>query len=96
MRFLIVYGPTQEPIDPVRFISNYSTGTMGRHLVEAAEKRGHKVTAVECPTDAQTANELLAKLKKVLPKNDCLIMAAAVCDMRPKSVSKIKYGFLVS
>ena len=92
MRFLIVSGPTREPIDPVRYISNYSTGTMGRCLAEAAKKRKHRVDWVRCPEDAESAQELLKELKRRLPKNDVLIMAAAVCDARPAafSASKIK------
>jgi phosphopantothenoylcysteine decarboxylase/phosphopantothenate--cysteine ligase len=95
-RFLIASGPTQEPLDPVRFLSNYSTGTMGKRLVEAARRRGHRVTWVECPRQAQTARELQRKLSALLPKNDVLIMAAAVCDARPARVSavKIKKGAL--
>ena len=90
MKVLIVYGPTQEPIDPVRFISNQSTGTMGRLLVEAARHGGHEITAVECPKDARTARDLQSILGKLLPKHDVLIMAAAVCDARPEKVSRAK------
>ena len=90
MRFLIAFGPTQEPLDPVRFLSNRSTGTIGRYLVSAARKKGHRVEAVECPKDVQTARDLEKKLKKSLPKNDVLIMAAAVCDVRPRLVSAMK------
>jgi phosphopantothenoylcysteine decarboxylase/phosphopantothenate--cysteine ligase len=92
MKFLIVSGPTQEPLDPVRFLSNYSTGAMGKHLVTAAKKRGHRVTWVRCPQDAQTALALGKKLKKLAPRHDVVIMAAAVCDVRPAffSSSKIK------
>ncbi|MGH7197292.1 MAG: phosphopantothenoylcysteine decarboxylase [Candidatus Omnitrophota bacterium] len=95
-RFLIASGPTQEPLDPVRFLSNFSTGTMGRHLAQAARRQKHRVTWVECPRDAQTAVELERKLKALLPKNDVLIMAAAVCDARPARVSptKLKKGAL--
>ena len=63
---------------------------MGRCLVEAARKQGHRVTFVECPKDAGTALELQAKLKTLLPKHNILIMAAAVCDSRPSKVSKVK------
>ena len=90
LRILIASGPTQEPIDPVRFLTNYSTGTMGRHLSSEAVKRGHAVTRVECPKDAQTALQLEKKLATLLPKNDVLIMAAAVCDVRPRSFSNTK------
>ncbi len=98
MRFLIVWGPTREPIDPVRYISNYSTGTMGKYLVQAAKSRGHKVDWVECPNTAETALDLLKELKRRLPKNDVLIMAAAVCDARPAAVSanKIKKSKLLT
>ncbi len=90
MRFLIVSGPTREPIDPVRYLSNYSTGTMGRYLVEAAKARRHQVDWVECPQTVETARDLLRELKRRLPKNDVLIMAAAVCDARPVAVSSQK------
>ncbi|HTL70581.1 MAG TPA: phosphopantothenoylcysteine decarboxylase [Candidatus Eisenbacteria bacterium] len=90
MKFLIVSGPTREPIDPVRYLSNYSTGVMGERLEEAAKKRGHRVTAVRCPGDAETARELLAKLQKLTPAHDALVMAAAVCDKRPVKISPAK------
>lgn len=98
MRFLIVSGPTREPLDPVRYLSNYSTGAMGRHLAEAAKKRRHRVEHIECPASAETARDLLALLKRRLPKNDVLIMAAAVCDARPAvfSARKIKKNKLSS
>lgn len=83
LRFLLASGPTQEPIDPVRFISNRSTGVMGRHLAEAIREKGHKLTWIECPNTVRTALELQKALKKELPKNDVLIMAAAVADFRP-------------
>ena len=98
MRFLIVSGPTREPLDPVRYLSNYSTGTMGSRLAEAAKKRRHRVEHIECPAAAETARELLTLLKRRVPKNDVLIMAAAVCDARPAKVSdrKIKKNKLSS
>ena len=89
LRILIASGPTQEPIDPVRYLSNYSTGTMGRRLYEAASRK-HKVTWVQCPQDAQTARELLARLKRLLPTHEVLIMAAAVCDVRPVKINSTK------
>ncbi|OIO38155.1 MAG: hypothetical protein AUJ72_03015 [Candidatus Omnitrophica bacterium CG1_02_46_14] len=96
IRFLIASGPTREPLDPVRFISNYSTGAMGRNLAAEAKKAGHKVTWVECPKNIETALDLEKELKKQLPKNDVLIMAAAVCDVRPLKFSgkKIKKDHL--
>lgn len=98
IRFLIVSGPTIEPIDPVRYISNYSTGTMGKALVVAAKKRGHAVDWVSCPDGAKTARELLALLKKRITQCDVLVMAAAVADARPAFYSdeKIKKEHLRS
>ena len=90
LRFLIASGPTREPIDPVRYISNYSTGVMGQCLANAVIARGHKVTFVECPKDAETARDLGKKLATLLPKHDVLVMVAAVCDARPATVSSTK------
>ncbi|MBI3252426.1 MAG: phosphopantothenoylcysteine decarboxylase [Candidatus Omnitrophica bacterium] len=90
LRFLIAFGPTREPLDPVRFLSNYSTGEMGRALVAAAKKRGHAVTALECPADAETARELGEKLKRLIARHEVLVMAAAVCDVRPAKVAPAK------
>ena len=90
MRFLIVSGPTREPLDPVRYLSNYSTGTMGKCLASAAKSAGHRVDWVQCPQDAETARDLLSLLRKKLPKNDVFIMAAAVCDSRPATFSSKK------
>ena len=63
---------------------------MGRCLNEAAVKRGHRVTWVQCPQDAQTAVELQKKLTALLPGQDALIMAAAVSDVRPAGYSRHK------
>lgn len=90
LRFLITSGPTREPLDPVRYISNYSTGTMGKCLALAAKDKGHAVTSIDCPAKAETAVDLQKELKRLMPKNDVLIMAAAVCDVRPHLVSGTK------
>ena len=90
IRFLIASGPTRERIDPVRFISNDSTGTMGRHLVEEAKKKGHAVDWVNCPNDAESALDLLKVLRRRISKCDVLFMVAAVCDARPVNVAKTK------
>ena len=90
LRFLVASGPTQEPIDPVRFITNHSTGVMGRSIVDAAKKRGHRVEWVECPKRVQTALELEKLLKQLTPKSDVLVMAAAVADVRPAGFSGAK------
>ena len=90
LRFLVASGPTQEPIDPVRFITNHSTGVMGKSVVDAAKKRGHRVEWVECPKTVQTALELEKLLKKLTPLSDVLVMAAAVADVRPAGFSGAK------
>ncbi len=92
LRFLIASGPTEEPLDAVRYLTNRSTGVMGRHLAAAAKAKGHRVTWVRCPGMARTARDLEKVLTKELPKHDVLVMTAAVCDVRPAAVSggKIK------
>ena len=101
MRLLITAGPTREPLDPVRFLSNRSTGKMGYALAAAAAARGHEVTlisgpvALPPPEDMQvvrivTAADMLAAVKLHLAICDALIMAAAVADWRPARVAKRK------
>ena len=105
MHFLITAGPTREYLDPVRFISNPSSGLMGLTLARAALRRGHRVTLVLGPVPArpprkarvirvETAEQMAQACLKVFPKVDCVIMAAAVCDYRPARTrkSKIKKG----
>jgi phosphopantothenoylcysteine decarboxylase/phosphopantothenate--cysteine ligase len=100
MHFLITAGGTREYIDPVRFISNASSGKMGYALALAAIKAGHKVTLISA-SDLQppvgvdfvgvdSAAEMFAAVKKSFAKCDCLIMAAAVADYTPVKKSKIK------
>jgi phosphopantothenoylcysteine decarboxylase / phosphopantothenate---cysteine ligase len=100
MHFLITAGGTREYIDPVRFISNASSGKMGYALALAATKAGHKVTLISA-SDLQppvgvdfvgvdSAAEMFAAVKKSFAKCDCLIMAAAVADYTPIKKSKIK------
>ena len=100
MHFLITAGGTREYIDPVRFISNASSGKMGYALARAAAKAGHKVTLISA-SDLQppvrvdfvgvdSAAEMFAAVKKSFAKCDCLIMAAAVADYTPVKKSKIK------
>lgn len=94
MRILITAGPTREFIDPVRFISNSSTGYFGYEIARAAVKRGHSVTLVSGPTGLKppegarfisvlNALQMKAVVDKFFPKSDCLIMTAAVADYRP-------------
>lgn len=106
MRILITAGPTREFIDPVRFISNSSTGFFGYELAKTAAKRGHKVILISGPTflappkkvrfiPVITALEMRAAVNKFYPSSDCLIMSAAVADYRPaapvgKKIKKTK------
>ena len=103
MHFLITAGGTREYIDPVRFISNASSGRMGYALARAAVGAGHKATLVTAPADGQvpkgvkivrveTAGQMFEAVRGHFEKCDCLIMAAAVADYtvaRPAK-SKIK------
>ena len=102
-RVLVSAGPTQEPIDPVRFISNRSSGKMGYAIAAAARERGAAVTLVTGPTwlpipsgvDAvavTTAEEMEKALLMRLPWATVVVMAAAVADFRPKhpAVHKLK------
>ena len=96
--FLITAGPTREYLDPVRFISNPSTGKMGIALAEAAVKKGAKVTlclsnfldslSIGIRTKGfVTAKDLLALVLSEITNHDILIMTAAVSDYRPKKFS---------
>lgn len=101
MNILITAGATREYIDPVRFISNASSGKMGYAIARAALKAGHRVTLITAPTslrkpknakivEVQTSGEMFDAVKKHFPKSKCLIMAAAVSDYKPKKRSKTK------
>jgi phosphopantothenoylcysteine decarboxylase/phosphopantothenate--cysteine ligase len=101
MRFLITAGGTREYIDPVRFISNASSGKMGYALARAALKAGHSVTLITAPTavkppsgakviPVETAAEMFQAVKAHFGKCDCLIMAAAVSDYTPAHPSRTK------
>ena len=101
MRILITAGPTREAIDPVRFLSNRSSGKMGYALARVAARRGHVVTLVSGPValrpppkvsfvPVMTADEMLAAVQRHLSRCDVLIMAAAVADWRPRWVSPQK------
>jgi phosphopantothenoylcysteine decarboxylase/phosphopantothenate--cysteine ligase len=96
LRLLVTAGPTREPIDPVRFVSNRSSGRMGYALAEAARDRGAAVTLLSGPTGLPrpegvrferfgTADELHAALLREFPECDGLAMAAAVADFIPES-----------
>ena len=103
MHILITAGGTREYIDPVRFISNASSGKMGCALARAAIKAGHEVTLItapmtQCPPDramvvnVETTTEMFEAVKKYFTRCDCLIMAAAVADYTPvrSATSKLK------
>jgi phosphopantothenoylcysteine decarboxylase/phosphopantothenate--cysteine ligase len=97
-RVLVTAGPTHEPIDPVRFIGNRSSGKMGYALAAAAAQRGAEVTLISGPValatprnvrriDVQTAAEMEAAVMAEFPSTDCLVMAAAVADFAPAAPS---------
>lgn len=102
MRFLVSAGPTREHIDPVRFLSNRSTGRMGFAVAAAAAAAGHTVTLVTGPVALETppggirrvdvisARDMLAALQERLPETDVLVMTAAVADWRPKHTAGTK------
>lgn len=104
-KILITSGPTYEPIDPVRFIGNRSSGKMGQALALAALYRGAEVTIVTGPTNlsypeqikvikVKTAEEMYKAVMKEFPKCQIFISAAAIADYRPKKIfpSKLKKG----
>jgi phosphopantothenoylcysteine decarboxylase / phosphopantothenate---cysteine ligase len=101
MRILITAGPTREPIDPVRYISNRSSGKLGAALAAAALRGGHIPTLIVGPVtepmpggvrrfDVETAAEMLDMTLRHWPGSDLLIMAAAVADYRPSKVHQEK------
>lgn len=100
-RVLITAGPTRERIDPVRFISNYATGTFGFEIAEEARRRGNPVTLISGPVNlkipagirfipVESAMEMRRAVLKEFPRSDCVIMAAAVSDWRVSTIAKKK------
>jgi phosphopantothenoylcysteine decarboxylase / phosphopantothenate---cysteine ligase len=100
---IVSAGPTREYIDPVRFISNRSSGILGYAIAEAAQKKGYRVILISGTTSLprprgvefiaiETARELEKVLLDRFPQADILFMASAVCDFRPvrKATHKIK------
>ena len=94
MRILITAGPTREKIDPVRFISNRSTGKMGYAIAARAAEAGHDVTLISGPVALEnpagvkrifieSAAEMAEAVHKHAPDADAIIMSAAVADYRP-------------
>lgn len=100
-RIVVTAGGTQEPLDPVRYLTNRSSGKMGYAIAEAAQVAGADVTLISAnaalPTPSnvklvrvQTAAELLTSVQQNFATADILIMAAAVADYRPKTVATQK------
>ncbi|HBL30623.1 MAG TPA: bifunctional phosphopantothenoylcysteine decarboxylase/phosphopantothenate--cysteine ligase CoaBC, partial [Acidobacteria bacterium] len=102
---LVTAGPTFEPVDPVRFLGNRSSGKMGFALAAEAVRRGARVVLVAGPVhlgtppgveriDVRTALDMKAAVESVAPAADLVLMAAAVADFRPKAAAehKIKKG----
>ncbi len=95
IRMLVSAGPTREMIDPVRYLSNCSSGKMGYAIAQAAQKRGADVTLVSGPVSispppktrtvfADSAAEMADQMQTLLPSADIIVMAAAVADFAPK------------
>jgi phosphopantothenoylcysteine decarboxylase/phosphopantothenate--cysteine ligase len=98
---LISAGATREPLDPVRFLSNESTGFMGTRLAAEALSRGHRVTVVHGPVSERfprnarmipvtSAGDMARSMRREARDADAVIMAAAVADFRPVRVSVAK------
>ncbi|MEM6278052.1 MAG: bifunctional phosphopantothenoylcysteine decarboxylase/phosphopantothenate--cysteine ligase CoaBC [Verrucomicrobiota bacterium] len=105
MRFLITAGPTREPIDPVRYLSNRSSGKMGYALAESAVDSGHDVILVSGPVSisapigvelisVETAQEMFKAVESRIGEADIAIFCAAVADYRVAEIAeeKIKKG----
>ena len=101
MKFLITAGGTREKIDPVRFISNASSGKMGYALARAAKRAGHQVVLITAANglkaiegvrevEVESAGEMFEAVKTEFGECDCLLMAAAVSDYTPSLPAKNK------
>ncbi|MGM0410173.1 MAG: bifunctional phosphopantothenoylcysteine decarboxylase/phosphopantothenate--cysteine ligase CoaBC [Bacillota bacterium] len=102
-KILVTAGPTREAIDPVRYITNHSSGKMGYELAKMASYRGADVTLISGPTklsppldvnliEINSAQDMKNEITKIAKKQDIIIKAAAVADLKPKnySTNKIK------
>ena len=105
VQVVVTAGPTREPLDPVRYLSNHSSGKMGVEVAAAAWRRGATVRLVAGPmsilppagvavTAVETTAEMAEAVRAALPEADVLVMAAAPADFRPAAAatSKIKKG----
>jgi phosphopantothenoylcysteine decarboxylase / phosphopantothenate---cysteine ligase len=101
VRFLITAGPTREPIDPVRYISNRSSGKMGYAIAEAARAEGQDVTLISGPVNldapentklisVSTSDEMLEAVHAHADQCDICVLCAAVADYKPANVSLTK------
>jgi phosphopantothenoylcysteine decarboxylase/phosphopantothenate--cysteine ligase len=101
VRFLITAGPTREPIDPVRYISNRSSGKMGYAIAEAALAAGHDVMLISGPVNLEsppaaklisvsTGDEMFEAVHRHADKCDICVLCAAVADYTPANVSSTK------
>ena len=101
-KVMVTAGPTYEPIDPVRFVGNHSSGLMGFCIAESAAERGAEVTLVTGPThlktvhpnikrvDVVTAEEMYSRCMDIFRSQDLMVMAAAVADYTPVTVASEK------
>ncbi|MFH1379675.1 MAG: phosphopantothenoylcysteine decarboxylase [bacterium] len=100
-KILITAGPTREYLDPVRFLSNASSGIMGYALAREARKKGARVTLVSGPVNVKppdgvrvisviSAREMKRAVDRLFPRMDYVVCAAAVSDYRPAGISKTK------
>lgn len=101
LNILVSAGPTREPIDPVRYLTNRSSGKMGYSIARAAAQRGARVVLVSGPVSlpppegvkliaVETAQQMHHAILKHFPATDVVIKAAAVADYRPKNIQKEK------
>jgi len=100
-KILVTAGPTREYLDPVRFLSNRSSGKMGYAIARAALRRGAEVTLISGPSSldkpkgvhfisVETAGDMFNAVASELPSSTVLIMAAAVSDFKPAEMSQVK------
>jgi len=101
VRFLVTAGPTREPIDPVRYISNRSSGKMGYAIAEAALDAGHDVILISGPVNIEpprgaklvsvsTSDEMFASVHRHADNCDVCVLCAAVADYKPVKASRTK------
>ncbi|MEP6602709.1 MAG: bifunctional phosphopantothenoylcysteine decarboxylase/phosphopantothenate--cysteine ligase CoaBC [Spartobacteria bacterium] len=101
MKFLVTAGPTREPIDPVRYLSNRSSGKMGYAIAEAAAEAGHEVVLISGPVDVDlargveivpvtTSDEMFEAVQQRAAACDVCVLCAAVADYKPANVAAQK------